>query len=273
MPRATEAESLLERPLSGKRIVVTRPEHQAGALSQLIRDAGGEPVLFPLLEILDVEDPRPLLDVIARLPSFDLAIFISPNAVNKAMSLIAAHGGLPAGIRVATIGKGSAQALRHFGVRDVIAPEGRFDSEALLERPELHAVAGKRIVVFRGDGGRELLGDTLIARGASVQYAECYRRSRPGQGVAPLLELWAHDELSAITATSSEGLRNLFDMVGKSGQQWLRKTPLFVPHDRIAETARELGLGSVVLTAPGDEGLVRAMIDWWSRTRAADIRH
>ena len=147
----------MTKPLTGIDILVTRPAHQAGALAEKIRAAGGEPVLFPVLEILDIADPRPLLELIGRLDEFDLAIFISPNAVNKAMSLIQANRAIPSGLKFAAVGQGTVAALQKFGVRSVIAPTKRFDSEALLEMAELKEVAGKRVVIFRGDGGRQLL--------------------------------------------------------------------------------------------------------------------
>ncbi len=243
-------------PLAGRGIVITRPAHQAQPLADLIRAAGGNPILFPVLEILDAADLRPLNALIDRLDEFDLAIFISPNAVNKAMNLIAARRGLPSRLRAAAIGRGSVKELRRFGISDVIAPTKKFDSEALLELPALRDVAGRHVVIFRGDGGRELLGDALTARGARVEYAECYRRGKPNLNAAPLMKAWARNELHAITVTSSEGLRNLFDMIGKLGQTWLKKTPLFVPHPRIAAAARELGLTAVIETEPGDEGLI-----------------
>jgi uroporphyrinogen-III synthase len=193
---------------------------------------------------------------------------VSPNAVQKAMPVIDAHGGFPTHLRAATVGKGSAAELERFGVADVIAPTTRFDSEALLELPEMQSVAGKRIVIFRGSSGRELLGDTLAVRGAVVEHAECYRRSKPDADPAPLFELWAQDELSGIVVTSSEGVRNLFEMVGPTGLAWLAQTLLFVPHARIAETARALGAARVVLTGPNDEGILAGMIDWWSGVEA-----
>lgn len=245
--------------LAGRRIVVTRPAGQTESLAGLIRAAGGEPVVFPVIEIQDVADVRPILELVARLDAFDLAVFISANAVDKAMNIVRSRRDWPARTRVATIGKGSEKALRRFGFAEVIAPAGRFDSEALLELAPLVEVRGKRVVIFRGDGGRELLGDTLRARGATVEYAECYRRVRPDADVAPLLRLWARGELDAITVTSSEGLHNLYDMVGKLGQQWLRRTPVFAPHPRIAAAARALGIGQVVETGPGDAGLIEGL--------------
>jgi len=249
--------------LDGRGVLVTRPAHQAAHLAELISAAAGKPVLFPVLEILDAADLQPLYALIDRLDSFDLAIFISPNAVNKAMNLIKSRRELPATLKIAAIGRGSSKELKPFGVTDIIAPSARFDSENLLEMPQLQNVAGRRIVIFRGDGGREVLGDTLAARGASVEYAECYRRSRPDASAGGLLRQWSRNEINAVTVTSSEGLRNLYDMLGKLGRQWLKTTPLFVPHQRILEVARELGLEQGVVTTAGDEGLVQGMIEWF----------
>ncbi len=253
--------------LAGRRIVVTRPAGQAETLAELIRAEGGTPVVFPVIEIRDLDDIKPLVALIDRLDDFDLAIFISANAVSKAMNLVQARRAWPGHVRVATIGKGSEKALRRFGHADIVAPTGRFDSEALLELPPLADMAGKRVVVFRGDGGRELLADTLAARGAAVEYAECYRRMRPDADVAPLLKLWARSELDGVTVTSSEGLHNLYDMVGKLGQQWLRRTPVFVPHARIAASARALGLERVVETDPGDEGLAAGLLTFFGKVQ------
>jgi uroporphyrinogen-III synthase len=245
--------------LAGRRIVITRPAGQIETLADLVRADDGTPIVFPVIEIRDVADIKPLAALIDRLDDFDVAIFISANAVAKAMNLVQSRRTWPRHVRVATIGKGSEKALRRFGFSEIVAPTGRFDSEALLELAPLAEVAGKRIVIFRGDGGRELLGDTLTARGAAVEYAECYRRVRPDADVAPLLKLWARGELDAITVTSREGLHNLYDMVGKLGQQWLRRTPTFAPHARIVAGARALGLERVVETGAGDEGLAEGL--------------
>lgn len=248
-------------PLEGRHIVITRPTGQAAHLASALAALGAKPVLFPVLTIFDIEDTSPLLDLAARLDQFDWAAFVSPNAVEKALGFLLAHRAWPPHLRVATIGRSSEQALAKFGIGNVVAPQERFDSEALIALPELQDMAGKRVVIFRGDGGRELLGDTLAARGATVEYVACYRRGRPDLDPAPLHKLWSDGRLDAVTVTSSEGLRNLYDMVGKLGQAWLRKTPAFVPHPRIAEQARALGLHEIVLTGPGDDGLVKGLCE------------
>lgn len=258
-------------PLRGRHIVVTRPAEQADHLAGIIENAGGSAVLFPVLAIYAIDNPQPLLDIAARLDEFDLAVFVSPNAVNKALTSITARRPWPSRLRAATMGKTSERELARFGIADVISPHARFDSEALLELPEMQQMAGKRVVVFRGQGGRELLGDTLAARGASIEYIGCYRRGKPVADAAPLLQLWTRHALDAITVTSSEGLRNLCDMLGSQGQSLLEDTPLFVPHARIAEEARMLGLQRVVPTAPGDAGLLAGLIEYFS-TAAHDQR-
>jgi uroporphyrinogen-III synthase len=254
-------------PLAGVHVLITRPAHQAHELAERISAAGGCPVLFPVLEIRDTLDPRPLLDLIERLDDFDLAIFVSPNAVNKAMSLICAKRAFPVSLKTATVGQGTASVLAKFGVTSVIAPTTQFDSEALLDLPELKQVKGKRVVVFRGDKGRALLGDTLVSRGAILEYAECYRRTKPDLDIAPLLRALANGKMDAIAITSSEGLRNLCEMVGEAGTPWLRKTPLFVSHERIAQAAKKLGFTKVLLTGAGDDGLVGGLLDYFRSGR------
>ncbi len=251
--------------LAGRRVVVTRPAGQTACLAALIRAVGGEPVLFPALEILDAGDLRPVLALVDRLDAFDLAIFVSANAVGKALALVQARRAWPPALRVATVGRGSERALERHGFAAVIAPRERFDSEALLDLPELKDVAGKRVVIFRGDGGRELLGEALAARGATVEYAECYRRGRPKADTAPLLALWQRRQLDAFTVTSSEGLANLCDMLGEAGRQCLQQTPLFAPHERIAAAARALGVQTVMLTDPGDAGLVAGLAAFFAK--------
>jgi uroporphyrinogen-III synthase len=251
----------------GISVVVTRPSHQAAGLASRIGAAGGYAILFPVIEIGDVENPRTLHALIDRLHEFDLAIFVSPNAVARALPAITARRALPPQLALAAIGPGSVKELARFGATTVLAPTGRFDSEALLELPQLWELRGKRVVIFRGEGGRELLGETLQGRGAFVEYAECYRRTKPAGDPAPLIAALQRNELAAITATSSEGLRNLVDLVDRSSVPLLLKTPLFAPHPRIAQTARELGFAVVQMTAPGDEGLLNGLVEYFQNNR------
>lgn len=249
--------------LAGKHIVITRPVGQAAHLAESLTVLGAHPVLFPVLAIADLEDTAPLLEVAICLDQYQFAVFVSPNAVDKALSIILAHRAWPPALRAVTVGKSSEAALARFGITDIIAPVDQFDSEHLIALPELQHISGARVVIFRGDGGRPLLGDTLKERGAQVDYVTCYRRSQPQTSSVSLLKRWEAGTLSAVTLTSSEGLRNLIAMIGKLGLAWLIKTPVFVPHERIAQQARQFGLCQIIQTAPADEGLLTGLIHYF----------
>jgi len=249
--------------IAGKHIVITRPAGQAAHLAESLTALGAHPVLFPVLAISDLGNTAPLLEVAIQLDQYQFAVFVSPNAVEKSLAVILAHRAWPSALRAVTLGKSSEAALARFGITDIIAPADQFDSEHLLALPALQNMTGARVVIFRGDGGRPLLGDTLKARGAQVDYVTCYRRNLPQISPLPLLKHWEAGTLSAITLTSSEGLKNLVDMIGKLGQAWLIKTPVFVPHERIAQQARQLGLRQIISTAPADDGLLAGLIHYF----------
>lgn len=252
--------------LSGRHVVVTRPPGQADTLARAICNAGGEAVLFPALDILEADDQAPLAAAAQRLAAgeYSLVFFVSVNAIERALPHLPPASGWPITTRLAAVGPSSEAALAAAGYRGVIAPQTRFDSEALLELPALQQVSGWRVLVLRGDGGRALFADTLRQRGAEVEQVACYRRVVPAITPEPLFDLWRKGQLDAITVTSSEGLANLFAMLGESGVGLLRETPMFVPHARIAMLARQRGVLQVVETPPADQGLLSGLCDHFS---------
>jgi uroporphyrinogen-III synthase len=258
------------RLLAGKRIVVTRPREQAAGLAALIRDAGGEALLFPAIEIRALADPRKVGALLERLDEFELAIFVSRNAVVKALELARERRpgrAWPARLAVATVGGGSRRELERQGFSGVIAPGGEADSEALLALPELRAVDGKAVLIFRGEGGREFLGETLATRGARVEYAECYRRVRPDVDPAPLAAALERGEVDAVTVSSAEGLANLLKYFDAVGRQRLQRVALFVPHRRVAEAAAGLGMRAALVGGPDDAEVLAALVAYFGRTR------
>jgi uroporphyrinogen-III synthase len=253
-------------PLAGRRILVTRPREQAAGLAALIREEGGEPILFPAIEIAAVADPASFHAIADRLEAFDLAIFISPTAVQRALDLLQVRRKgrpWPARLQVAAIGRGTTRELERRGFPEIVAPAAEADSEALLALPALATVAGRQVVVFRGQGGRELLGDTLAARGARVEYAECYCRIRPAQEVSAPPPVWAHRALDAVTVSSGEGLANLDALLGAWRRNWLQESPLFVSHPRIAEEAARLGARETVVAGPGDREIALGLVAYF----------
>ena len=233
-------------------IVLTRPIQQAQALARLIEAAGGRAIIFPALEIIPrTPDPADQTKVDAA----DMAIFISANAVEYGLQYAAVSRGTP----VAAIGAATATALEQAGYHNIIVPLQGADSEALLATPALRDVAGKRIAIFRGVGGRETLRDTLRQRGAKVEYIECYTRRRPDVAADVVSSLLARDDIAAIQALSRETLENFCTMIGDKGVALLRHTPLFAPHPAILEGARRLGFSEGIVTEFGDAGLLAAL--------------
>ena len=199
-------------PLAGRGIVITRPDRQAAGLAALIDAAGGHALRYATIEIEPLRTAR-LDALLGRLADYDVLVFISRNAVEQGLARIRESGmalsPVPGRPVVAAIGAGTRRALETEGFATVIAPEGPADSEALLAEPALANVSGKRIAVFRGEGGRETLAAGLRARGATVDYAECYRRRAPALDPQPLIAQWLRGEVHAVTVSSGEGLANL----------------------------------------------------------------
>jgi uroporphyrinogen-III synthase len=253
------------KPLRGRGIVVTRPSHQAARLSALIEAAGGRALAFPTIAIEDIADPAPALRLLERLEDYALAIFISANAVQKGFELLRRRKqAWPKGLRAAAVGGATRIELERQGVTGVIAPRSGADSEALLAEPALAGLAGKRVVIFRGEGGREALAATLTARGAQVDYAECYRRVRPQADAAPLLAAWASGAVDAVTVFSIAALTNLVAMLGPAGARRLEGTPLFVPHARVAEAARRQGARGAIVAGASDEEMMERLVAYFS---------
>jgi len=247
-------------PLEGIGIVVTRPLRQAAVLATRIATLGGVPIIWPAIVILQPPDRGPLERAHATLANYDIAIFVSANAVE--------FGAPPADTwpaRMVTYapGPGTAEALAAAGIPDAHVPTTSFDSEGLLELPSLADVTGKRVVIFRGEGGREFLGSTLRARGATVDHVPCYRRVAPQTGAEGLVEAMREGRAHALTLTSSEGLDNLVAALGPAGRALIAQLPVFAAHPRIAERAREHGLRAVE-TAGGDAGLLAGVLEWFT---------
>jgi len=260
----TEASDPVTGPLQNCGVLVTRPAHQSTGLCQRIEQLGGCAVPFPVLEITAAKDSRPLDACITQLDDFDVAVFISANAVERALPRILEQRDWPAGVRIAVIGRRSAEALEAFGLHADLCPASRFNSEGLLELDVLLEVAGQRFVIFRGNGGREYLADILRERGAQVEYVEAYRRSRPESDSSALVQAWRAGKIDVVQVNSVESLENLFAMLDDEGQALLRQTPLLVVSERMLPVAGRLGftLTPILAANATDDAVVDALIKW-----------
>lgn len=243
--------------LVNRHFLITRPENQADRLAKLLEEAGATALLAPMITIADTSLAAELEAVLSKLDSYDIAVFISPTALDKVAAKIASW---PEHLPAAVIGTGSRERAERLGIKHIISPPLRFDSEGLLAEQALQEISGKRIVLFRGNGGREILADTLAERGANVDVVESYRRLPPSME-REQLEILLAGPCDGVIVTSSECVHNLFALAGDALSARLCSMLFFASHPRIADAARQHGVSRVLLTAAGDAGIVATLTE------------
>lgn len=248
------------RPLAQRRFLITRPESQSAGLAALLEAAGAIPLLAPMIDIAPTDAPDQLAAAIAGLSSYQLAVFVSPSALDAVAAQLAAW---PSGLPAAVVGPGSRDRAHEIGIQDIICPASQFDSEGLLAEPRLQNLEGQRVVLFRGNGGRELLAETLAARGARLDVVEAYQRQQPGFRAEDLQTLLA-DGCDGVIMTSSEAVHNLFTLADDELTNTLRNLRFFCAHPRVGEAIRQHGVAQVHLTATGDTGLLAGLLDYFA---------
>jgi uroporphyrinogen-III synthase len=249
--------------LTGIGVLVTRPEHQADHLCQLIEAEGGAAVRYPALSIRPRPDKAAVRAAVGPPDRFDLAVFVSANAVRFGADLLGERRDMP----IAAIGQATAAALNAAGFRVSLMPSEGADSESLLAMPQLAHLEGQRVLIVRGTGGRDLLLEAITARGGQVQHAEVYTRepARPtAERQAEVELLWRQGGIAAYTATSVELLEALVGIVTPRCRGLMDSTALVTGSRRVAEAASRLGLGSPIILAdsPEDQALVGALVRW-----------
>ena len=256
-------------PLAGRRILVTRPAHQAEGLCQRITAAGGTAVRLPTLEIVPTTDTAAAQMALEAALEADWLIFISANAVFHALALrpdLLARSSA----RIAAIGAATARALKDAGRAPDRVPTGDYRSESLLNDPALAAPIGQRVVIVRGVGGRALLADSLRHRGAQVSYAEVYRRQCPALPPEVVAERLSQPALpDALVFTSPEALANLFALVPDGPlRQTLRAAQVVVVSAAMVKQAEKMDFGPPALQAIADEAALMETLVRWAQQRA-----
>lgn len=249
-----------ERSLAALRVLVTRPAGQGDALAAAIRARGGGALLHPLLRI----EPLPAAEVelpFAALESADIALFISTNAVLRALAVCRERGiAWPVQLRCFAIGEATAAALARHGIACEAGTQA-MNSETLLALPALAAPGGRRIVVFKGEGGRATLEDSLRARGAEVAPCVLYRRRAEELPPGALEALLLAERIDVALVTSGEALAQLLALLGPAAvDRFDGALVLVVPGERVAAQARAAGVREprVALNA-GDAAMLDAL--------------
>jgi uroporphyrinogen-III synthase len=251
---------LIVPPLTDTTVLVTRPLPQGEALAVSIRQIGGEAIVFPAIAIEAREAAPP--------DAYDWVVFASVHAVAFGARAIRKTEN----VRIAAIGKATANALEAAGLPADIVPEAPYTSEALLAHPEFQPAAGDRVVIVRGERGRETMRESLTARGAHVATFDVYRRVRPAVAtdeIAALEQRWATEGIDAVTATSVDTYSNLLALLTPAGRELLFRTALLAPTPRIVDAARASGWNAeaLITTSADDAAIVGALARWRTRAR------
>lgn len=247
---------------AGLAVWVTRPVEQAGPLCRMVEEAGGDAIAVPLLDIAALQSEAPGPSKLRDLGGVDWLVFVSVNAVRCAWPWLGPQclqGKYP---KIAAIGQATALALAERGVAVDLRPKQQFNSEALLAQAEWENVQGQHFLIVRGEGGRELLAQTLSSRGARVEYAEVYRRVCPDLKASGILARWQAGGVDVICITSGEALENLGKLLeqAEGGRELLMRTHLVVIGERQAKRAQELGCTHVVAAEASDLNLFDAVV-------------
>ncbi|STX52579.1 uroporphyrinogen III methylase [Legionella busanensis] len=234
--------------LQGLRVLNTRPIEQGKALSIAIHQAGGIALNCPALRIVPTK-----IEWLQALPNLDTvkhAIFTSVNAVNYAFKIFAEQKIVwPNHIEVTAVGKSTANQLIQHAITVKNIPITA-DSEHLLALPSLQHVNKDIILLFKGEGGRILIPQTLKARGAKLIELIVYRREVPLIDPTLLKTWWHNKTVDIILFTSQEAMQNIFSMFEEPAHSWLKNLPCLVISKRLAAAASSLGMQNIIISSP-----------------------
>ncbi|MBL0448562.1 uroporphyrinogen-III synthase [Aeromonas caviae] len=235
--------------------LVVRPAAQANQLVQMLRQLGHAPLCCPLLETRPGCDLPHLGDMLREA---DLVIAVSMHAVHFAHYFLLQTGQTWPHIDYFAVGQASADAFAEVGIQALCPADPR--SEGLLALPALQGVSGRRVLILRGNDGRDLIARTLASRGALVHYCATYERHYPDLDGDALTRHWQAAGLDSLLITSGELLQRLLALVPGPQHPWLYDRLLVVPSPRVAEMAEGAGFTRIVIAqGASNQALVAAL--------------
>lgn len=233
--------------MKGWRLLLTRPVDESRALALTLAEVGVYSASLPLLEIEPLPVSEANRSIVYDLAAYCAVIVVSKPAARLGLAMVDEVWPQPPMQKWFTVGAATAQILDDYGLQ-VFFPEHGDDSEALLELPQFQeAVSGydPRVLIMRGEDGRELLAERLRAQGVTVDYLPLYRRTLPQYPAFALSEKVQAERLNGLVVSSGQGFEHLRELAGAAWPT-LAQIPLFVPSPRVAEIARAAGALTVV---------------------------
>ena len=241
-------------------IMLTRPVDQIDPLESKLNDLGAQTFSFPCIEI----HPVPTNDLTDSLSGIDIIIFISPNAVKYGIQSMPELLAQPnPAIKIAAVGRSTAQALISRGISQVTTPEKQFDSEGLLETALLKNVKNQSILIIKGEGGRPLLQTSLTQRGGKVRCVDVYRRQLPENASVEAIPM----VVDLILFSSSESAANFTRLIPHDRLPALLKCQTIVGHPKIGQKVSALGFEKlpIIAASPMEDDLLAAITEWVSQ--------
>lgn len=251
----------MNQPLKDINIWLTRPPGQAQTLTFLLKDKGANIFHLPMLEIENLPHDRKIEKQIKKLDEYDMVFFVSTNAAKIGMELVSEQfSSIPDRPKFFAPGPTTASVLENYGIKAAFPKKG-MSTEAMLILPEIRQVLQdkkrkkKRALIFRGKGGRELLANTLRAKGVEVYYVELYRRVLPHYKTSYLEEILKSNKPDGIVFSSAEAMHN-FTALFETVYPDFIKIPIFVSSPRLKNIASKIGFETIALLQAADDASV-----------------
>jgi uroporphyrinogen-III synthase len=245
-------------------VLVTRPAGQGDELCAALERNGVTAHSLPMLQLLPLPEPvAAQRQLVLELDQFRHIIFVSGNAVRWGMAWIeSCWPRLPVGPQWYAVGEATARLLSAHGV-NALTPGANMTSEGLLDLPQLAQVAGQRVLIIKGEGGRATLAAELGRRGARVDELACYRRAPPVLAPGELAQKLSKWGIGLVMISSGEGLANMLGLLSPAETTKFRRMTLLVPSPRVAQMAHAAGFSRVITAEnASDSAMLRALAGW-----------
>jgi len=258
-----------DRPLLGKRIVVTRARQQASDLVRLLSGLGAECLEYPAIKIMPPQDPQPLKKAVKNLATYDWIVFTSVNGVIHFFGQLFEAGKDVRALgqmQIAAIGPATAERLLEFGLTSDIIPE-TYRAESVIKAFQKVNLKGKNILLPRAREARPILPAELLKMGAKVDEIAAYETLKATEKADDLVEQLESKRIDLITFTSSSTAKNFKSMLPPKNYKKLLEGVIIASIGPItSDTAAELGF-DVDVTAESYTipGLVEAILNYFQK--------
>jgi uroporphyrinogen-III synthase len=224
--------------LKNRSVLVVRPLREQDAFLALLEQSEADVTYTPIMRIEPIDETQSIENLILILDQFDKAIFISANAAELGLEWVDEYWPmLPVGLELFAVGQQTGQIFSQYGY-PVFCPQNQQNTEGLLELEQLQKLDGKAVVIFRGGGGRQTLGETLEQRGAKVSYCELYNR---------VIESGSLERARQQAKTTGCLIAHSGELLQAMADPENLLVPLVVPSNRVAAMAQDMGYQSIVV--------------------------